>query len=98
MSTSTTRRNRPASLITCSGCDATWTALGAAHCAGCHQTFSGLTLFDRHRSIVGEHGRCYIPAVLVGRSGAPLCEFRDGMWRFPEMTDAEKAARFGDAA
>lgn len=38
------------------------------------------------------------PATLTARDGSALFEFRDGMWRGPEMTDEAKAARFGDAA
>ena len=96
----TPRKPRASEIASCGGCDATWTATAAAHCAaaGCHQTFSSVTLFDRHRSLAGEHGACKDPALLVGGNGDPICEFRDGMWRFPEMTDADKAARFGDAA
>lgn len=94
----TPRKPRAGEIASCGGCDATWTGSAAAHCSACHQTFSSGTLFNRHRSIAGEHGRCYRPGVLIGRSGDPLCEFRDGMWRFPEMSDADKATRFGDAA
>lgn len=75
----------------------TWTAPGAAHCAGCHRTWSGVALFDRHRTGYGEHGQCQDPAAMLDKSGAPLCEFRDGMWRGPEMTDEQKLARFGVA-
>lgn len=76
--------------ITCGGCPSTWTAPGAAHCAaqGCHQTFTSVGLFDRHRSPVGAHGSCREP-LAIG------LEFRDGMWRGPAMTDEQKAARFG---
>jgi hypothetical protein len=34
----------------CGGCDATWTAAAACHCARCHRTFTGLTAFDAHRA------------------------------------------------
>lgn len=88
---------KPASTITCGGCDAVWTAPGACHCAGCHRTFSGLGLFDRHRTGYGEHGRCHDPATLTDRSGAPVGEFRNGMWRGPEMSDDVIAARRGAA-
>ena len=83
-------------IITCGGCDTTWTALNAAHCSACHQTFSGVHLFDRHRRPTGEHGNCGHPGDLRDRTGAPVCEFRDGMWHYPEMTNDEKRARFGD--
>lgn len=77
-------------------CGATWTGTRAAHCSGCCRTFSGIELFDRHRAGYGEHGQCVDPAELRDRTGTLICEFRDGMWRFPEMTDEEKLARFGD--
>jgi len=70
-------------------CGATWTGTRAAHCSGCCKTFSGASLFDQHRRGYSERGQCLDPAAL----GA---EFRDGMWRAPEMTEAEKLARFGD--
>lgn len=91
---------RKAALITCGGCPATWTAMGAAHCSGCHRTFSSVGLFDRHRSAAGsEHGSCFDPSRLVNaKTGAPVAEFRDGMWRGPEMDEATKAKRFGTLA
>lgn len=98
---SETRKAAPR--ITCSGCDASWTALNAAHCTapGCHRTFSSVGLFDRHRSASGpgDHGSCLDPGRLVNaNTGAPIAEFRDGMWRGPEMDEATKAKRFGGAA
>lgn len=77
-------RRRPVGATGCGGCSERWTAPGAAHCGGCHRTFSAAGLFDRHRSAAGEHGRCLDPATIDG------IEFRDGMWRGPEMTDAER--------
>lgn len=41
-------------MYTCGGCDMTWSALSVCHCSGCHQNFSGLTAFDKHRD--GQHG------------------------------------------
>lgn len=35
--------------FSCGGCDATWTGVNTSHCSGCHRTFSGPTLFDKHR-------------------------------------------------
>lgn|GEM_PF-4719814 len=46
-------------LISCGRCDARWTALTAAHCPTCHETFAGAeTGFDAHRA----DGRCVAPA------------------------------------
>lgn len=82
----------------CSGCSTTWTALGAAHCSACHRTFVGYVLFDRHRTAAGgEHGGCLDPGRLVNAStGTPVAEFRDGMWRGPEMTEEQKVQKFGN--
>lgn len=87
-----------AQTITHGACGATWTAAGAAHCSGCCETFSGTALFDRHRSGYGDRGSCTDPATLVDRHGNPVCELRDGMWRYPEMDEATKLARFGRVA
>lgn len=87
--------------FTCSGCDETWTALAAAHCggsAGCHRTFSGVGLFDLHRSAYGQHGHCLDPETVVHReTGEHLLVFRDGMFRGPAMSEEAKA-RFREAA
>jgi hypothetical protein len=84
--------------IQCGGCADTWTALGAAHCGLCHQTFSGVALFDLHRSQYGERGACQHPNdVRHKQTGQQLMFFRDGMWRGPEMTEEQKLARFGAA-
>jgi hypothetical protein len=46
------------------------------HCGACHETFSGITLFDRHR----RDGKCLlIPADMPMR----LKEVR-GVWRFDD--------------
>lgn len=80
----------------CGGCGATWTGTGRAHCRGCCQLFATAGLFDRHRSAGGERGRCLDPAGLVNAAGARIMFLRDGMWRGPEMTEAQKSARFGE--
>jgi hypothetical protein len=48
----------------CARCRSTWTGFSAAHCDGCHQTFTGREAFDAHR--VGTHAkrRCADPAVV----------------------------------
>lgn len=89
--------DREPTWITCGGCAARWTALGACHCSACHQTFSGVALFDRHRSVAGgEHGSCLPPGRLIhATTGERLMFERDGMWRGPEMDEATKLKRFG---
>ncbi len=61
--------------ITCGGCDARWTGLNAAHCSACHQTFSGIALFDMHRVIYA----CKDPTK-VKHCGLPL-RLDNGVWR-----------------
>lgn len=36
-------------MISCGRCTAQWTGTSACHCSGCHQTFTCLSAFDRHR-------------------------------------------------
>jgi hypothetical protein len=50
----TVNGNRPpGGAIICNGCRNWWTGLGAAHCSSCHQTFTGVSAFELHRS--GSH-------------------------------------------
>lgn len=84
-------------MITHGACGKTWSGNGVAHCSGCHENFSGVGLFDRHRSITGAHGTCVPPDQLRTTGGERVCELRDGVWRYPEMTEEQKLARFGAA-
>lgn len=85
-------------LVTCATCPDTWTAGGAAHCSRCHRLFSTPSMFDKHRSQYGERGACLDPETVVDNKGERVLFLRDGMWRGPEMTAAQKAARFGNVA
>lgn len=90
---------RPAAPFTCGGCDATWGGVTRAHCGDCHRTFAGASGFDLHRSTRGEHGGCIDPATIVNRkTGSRVLELRNGLWSAPEMTEEQKAQRFGRAA
>jgi hypothetical protein len=53
---------------TCSGCTNTWPGVSRCHCAGCHETFSGLALFDRHRRDIKGVGTCLDPASIMVES------------------------------
>lgn len=68
-------------LLTCSGCPSRWSGLSRAHCSGCHLTFTGVTMFDRHRNSDG----CANPVDLgmVLRAG--------GIWGAPAMTPEQAA-------
>jgi hypothetical protein len=58
----------------CGKCDNRWHGYNTAHCGACHQTFTAVTAFDKHRT--GSHSRgtrrCLPPAeaglVLSSRS------------------------------
>lgn len=39
--------------IGCSGCPARWGGTKTAHCSGCHETFTTVSAFDKHRG--GSH-------------------------------------------
>jgi hypothetical protein len=71
-----------------------WTGLCTAHCGACHRTFSGIRLFDRHRTVAGG---CLDPATLRERNGEAMCELRDGVWRGPEMDAETRLQLFGTA-
>lgn len=58
---------------TCSGCQISWSASSACHCSGCHQTFSGVTAFDRHQ----RRGR-HLPPYLLG-----MVRGETGVWTLP---------------
>ena len=51
-------------MTACPRCPAEWGGTNTAHCgaAGCHQTFTGPTAFDKHRAGYGERGQCKSPA------------------------------------
>lgn len=70
---------------TCGRCAARWTAAGAAHCAGCHRTFSTVSGFDKHRT---RDDGCLEPTT-VG------LEYRNGAFRGPQMPSDVLAARLG---
>lgn len=78
---------RPPARITHGACGRSWTGLRTAHCGGCHETFSGVSLFDEHRNQHGERGSCRDPR--TGAIGEVVLV--DGVWHRPAMTDAERA-------
>lgn len=47
------RTAKPRGATECPRCNAWWTGLNTAHCAACHETFTGITAFDAHRT--GSH-------------------------------------------
>jgi hypothetical protein len=74
-------------------CGATWGGANRCHCSGCHETWSGVTLFDQHRWHRGERDGCWPPGELTTHGQPLVC--RDSVWGGPELTEAQKVARFG---
>lgn len=73
-------------------CGATWKQRGnqTSHCAGCHHTFEGLTVFDTHRTTTENGNRTCLPPEKITIQGRPL-EKVNGTWRVA-YTPEEKAA------
>lgn len=62
------------------------------HCAGCHETFEGIKLFDAHQGIRDDGSTiCYDPTSME-LDGKPLVH-REGSWRrdAPMPQDASEA-------
>lgn len=89
---------RAAIAITCGGCPAEWTGAARAHCSGCHETFSGTSLFDAHRSARGHHGTCLNPATLAGKDGQPRMQLRGAIWFGPDMDEDTRERLYGGAS
>lgn len=63
-------------------CGKTWRQRGntTGHCAGCHETFEGLTLFDAHQSNSDGVTVCKEPESMEHPKGFPL-KLVNGSWR-----------------
>ncbi|MCW2899963.1 MAG: hypothetical protein JWO67_2228 [Streptosporangiaceae bacterium] len=56
-------------------CGRKWSGLNQAHCAsGCHEHFSTVSHFDKHRAT----GHCQHPAAIRDRNGEPVLRASDG--------------------
>lgn len=79
----------PANAIRHPKCGHWWTGTRAAHCAGCCNTFSSITAFDRHQQNTDPGQTCRIPgaAELV-----PVPKKYGTLWSLPprELTDEEQ--------
>ncbi|MHA7703421.1 FDXHR family putative zinc-binding protein [Mycobacterium sp. ML4] len=62
--------------VCCASCGAWWTGLAAAHCSGCHQSFTSVGAFDRHR----KGFECCDPETLRTESGEPAFVVADRSW------------------
>lgn len=69
----------------CITCSKSWSGLNVSHCSACHETFSGVRLFDKHRVHYGERGRCVDPATVTDLYGKRIMWPDDnGTWRATE--------------
>jgi hypothetical protein len=78
-----------AGAASCARCRARWGGLKTAHCSACHETFTVVAAFDKHRA--GSHARgryCLDPAAvgLVDAGRAYRC------WGFPGRDEDEAAS------
>lgn len=63
-------------------CGRSWKGSAAMHCSGCHETFSGLSLFDLHRTQNTYSGSCKDPKMMrIDRKKLRLVE---SVWHRPE--------------
>ena len=80
--------------IGCGGCSSRWNGLTTAHCSACHQTFTTVTAFNKHRtgSYSQDTRHCLEPASvgLVDASRAYPC------WGLPAPVDGRTGS--GDPA
>lgn len=71
----------PLAAIHCK-CGAWWTGFNSGHCTACHQTFTGISAFDRHRT--GSHAAgnrtCLDPATLLTEAGEPALVAANKPW------------------
>lgn len=51
----------------CPTCESRWGGYGTCHCAHCHETFTGLTSFDKHRKSYQCHKPQTVGLELSGR-------------------------------
>ena len=69
--------------IGCSGCGTRWSGLNTCHCGGCHETFTSVGAFDRHR----RGGKCLDPAEIgLVPANKPWTGWSwPGTWTGPEV-------------
>lgn len=68
--------------MSCVGCGKDWTGHSRCHCGSCHQHFSSVSAFDRHR----KDFQCVHP-------GSRGLVSRDGYWGWPDSGVGRLAAR-----
>lgn len=74
-------------MTTCPRCLDQWGGLGTSHCAGCHNTFTTVTSFDKHRT--GSHGYGTRACLHPAKAGLELAGRAYTCWGLPS-TDWER--------
>lgn len=73
-------------------------SISQAHCSACHQTFSGVSYFDMHRTGDVDQRRCLGPQEIVikNQDGAHRLALWNGVWSTVagHEASAAKSARF----
>lgn len=65
----------------CGGCETRWPGVSRCHCSGCHNTFAGIDLFDRHRRLIKDVGICLDPATITSpKTGEREMYLTNGLW------------------
>lgn len=71
-------------------CGKQWTGLGRCHCGNCHETFSGISAFDRHQQWWRPGEACENPAAF----GLVPTEHAWGtLWSLPGTPPNRRVAR-----
>lgn len=83
--------NNTSPLGHCTRCGRQWMAAGWAHCAGCCQTFSSVSLHDRHRVAVLTSGAPCLKPDEIMSAGARTMFFDEEtqIWRGPPKSEEE---------
>lgn len=72
----------------CPRCPARWGGYNTGHCSACHNTFTGVTAFDKHRAGSHAKGRyCITPedAGLIPAGRAYPCWAHPGAYEYEEQ-------------
>lgn len=75
-------------MTVCWRCGNIWGGMNTAHCAACHETFTGITAFDRHRerpTAKKPFGSCQDPA----DAGLDMADRKYPCWTIPEAKEVD---------
>lgn len=70
----------------CNGCPNRWNGHNTCHCASCHETFTTITAFDKHRA--GSHPHDTRHCLDPEAAGLVLADRAYRCWARPYSTDS----------